>query len=137
METPKSAFKSNTGEQSRRRIALEFDSAQPSEDSGLFLDSPRASSTPSSGVKKSSMVGASPKYYRRRERRSWFDWCYSLLWLAGIIAAIAMVGILTAITGKVSRDPSRCCYKAKCYLRIYWCSWIYFIRRNSESVGHT
>ena len=78
METPKSAFRSSSGEQSRRRI--DFGSKQLSEDSGLCIDSPLASSTPDCGVRKGSAVVASPKCYRRQERRSCFDRCYFLLW---------------------------------------------------------
>ena len=98
METPKSAFRSSTGEQSRRRI--DFGSKQLSEDSGLCIDSPWASSTPDCGVRKGSAVVASPKCYRRQERRSCFDWCYFLLWFCGIVAVIVLVGILTAISWK-------------------------------------
>ena len=98
METPKSAFRSSTGEQSRRRI--DFGSKQLSEDSGLCIDSPWASSTPDCGVRKGPAVVASPKCYRRQERRSCFDWCYFLLWFCGIVAVIVLVGILTAISWK-------------------------------------
>ena len=98
METPKSAFRSSTGEQSRRRIY--FGSKQLSEDSGLCIDSPWASSTPDCGVRKGSTVVASPKCYRRQERRSCFDWCYFLLWFCGIVAVIVLVGMLTAISWK-------------------------------------
>ena len=98
METPKSAFRSSTGEQSRRRIALDFDSSQLSEDSGLFIDSPRALSTPNSGLKKGGTVVASPTCNRRQEKRSCFDWCYFLLWFCGIVAVIVLVGILTAFS---------------------------------------
>ena len=98
METPKSAFRSSTGEQSRRRI--DFGSKQLSEDSGLCIDSPWASSTPDCGVRKGSTVVASPKCYHRQERRSCFDWCYFLLWFCGIVAVIVLVGMLTAISWK-------------------------------------
>ena len=118
METPKSAFRSSTGEQSRRRI--DFGSKQLSEDSGLCRDSPWASSTPDCGVRKGSTVVASPKCYRWQESRSCFDWCYFLLWFCGIVAVIVLVGMLTAISWKkVSRGSSSCYVKAKCYLRSY------------------
>ena len=103
METPKSAFRSSTGEQSRRRI--DFGSKQLSEDYGLCIDSPWASSTADCGVRKGSTVVASPKCYRRQERRSCFDWCYFLLWFCGIVAVIVLVGMLTAISWK--KFPSR------------------------------
>ena len=123
METPKSAFRSSTGEQSRRRIA--FGGKQLSEDSGLFIDSPRASNTPDCGLRKGSMVVASHKCYRRQERRSCFDWCYFLLWFCGIVTVVVLVGILTAISWKKKfpEVPT----VAICYLRCYLCGWIYCI----------
>ena len=72
---------------------LDFDSSQPSEDSGLVIDSPRASGTPGCGIRKSSMVIASPTCYRQRETRFCFHWSYCPLWLYGIVAAIVLVGI--------------------------------------------
>ena len=67
-------------EQFRRRITLDFDSSQPSEYSGLYINLPRAPNTPDCGVRKSSMVIASPTCtctcYRRKETISCFDWCY-------------------------------------------------------------
>lgn len=108
METPKSivSVRSRAGERSQRRLATEFDRLQPSEDSGLVLDSPRTRSTPLCGQNQRSVVLASLTTYRRREKRSCADWCHVLLWICGISAAVVLGGLVAFAWKKLPEIPA-------------------------------